>query len=476
MREKNDLGAQGSGSLHKNMKKRESEGKRGNAARTETSGGRRSDREGTGTTGGQYSDAAGIRTSGGRCSGAAETGTPGGRRSDGAGIGMSEGRHSEVLVCPVQKKCGGCQFQGIPYAQQLKIKQRQVEKLLKPFGKVNPIIGMENPYYYRNKVHAVFGRTRNGEVISGTYQENTHKIIPVEQCLIEDQKSAEIIRSIRGLLKSFKIRTYDEDTGYGLLRHVLVRRGFQSGQIMVVLVLASPILPSKNNFVAALRRLHPDITTIILNVNDKKTSMVLGEKEKVLYGPGYIEDALLGKTFRISAKSFYQVNPVQTEVLYRTAIDYAHLTGKERVLDAYCGIGTIGLIAAAEAKEVIGVELNCDAVRDARINAKRNAVTNAQFYNADAGKFMTDLAEQNVSVDVVFMDPPRAGSDEAFLSSVVKLKPKRVVYISCNPETLARDLKYLTGNGYRVEQMQPTDMFCFTEHVETVCLLSGKDK
>lgn len=202
MREKNDLGAQGSGSLHKNMKKRESEGKRGNAARTETSGGRRSDGAGTGITGG-------------RCSDAAES-------------EMSEGRHSDMPMCPVQKKCGGCQFQGIPYAQQLKIKQRQVEKLLKPFGKVNPIIGMENPYYYRNKVHAVFGRTRNGEVISGTYQENTHKIIPVEQCLIEDQKSAEIIRSIRGLLKSFKIRTYDEDTGYGLLRHVLVRRGFQS--------------------------------------------------------------------------------------------------------------------------------------------------------------------------------------------------------------------------------------------------------
>lgn len=381
-----------------------------------------------------------------------------------------------ALACPVQKKCGGCQLLETPYKQQLKIKQRQVEKLLKPFGGVCPIIGMENPYYYRNKVHAVFGRTRTGEIISGTYQENTHKIILVEQCLIEDQKSAEIIRSIRGLLKSFKIKIYDEDTDYGLLRHVLVRRGFQSGQIMVVLVLRSPILPSKNNFVAALRRLHPDITTIILNVNDKRTSMVLGEKEKVLYGPGYIEDTLLGKTFRISAKSFYQVNPVQTEILYQTAIDYAHLTGKERILDAYCGIGTIGLIAASKAKEVIGVELNGDAVRDARINARRNAITNAQFYKADAGKFMTDLAEQNVGVDVVFMDPPRAGSDEAFLSSVVKLHPSKVVYISCNPETLARDLKYLTANGYNVEKIQPTDMFCFTSHVESVVLLSKVQK
>lgn len=380
----------------------------------------------------------------------------------------------ETLTCPVQKKCGGCQFLEMPYAQQLNIKQRQVEKLLRPFGRVCPIIGMENPYYYRNKVHAVFGRTRTGEIICGTYQENTHKIIPVEQCLIEDRKSAEIIRSIRGLLKSFKIKTYDEDTGYGLLRHVLVRRGFQSGQIMVVLVLADPIFPSKNNFVSALRRLHPEITTIILNINDKKTSMVLGEREKTLYGPGYIEDTLLGKTFRISAKSFYQVNPVQTEVLYQTAIGYAALTGKERVLDAYCGIGTIGLLAASQAKEVIGVELNADAIRDARINARRNNITNAKFYNADAGKFMTGLAEQNINVDVAFMDPPRAGSDEAFLSSVVKLQPGKVVYISCNPETLARDLKYLTENGYRVEKIQPTDMFCFTEHVESIVKLVRK--
>ena len=379
---------------------------------------------------------------------------------------------SDVLACGIYKKCGGCQYQGMPYKRQLHIKQRQVEKLLRPFGKVEPIIGMENPYYYRNKVHAVFGRTRNGEIISGTYQANTHKIVPVEQCLIEDQKSGEIIRSIRGLLKSFKIKTYDEDSGYGLLRHVLVRRGFQSGQIMVVLVLASPILPSKNNFVSALRKLHPDITTIVLNVNDKKTSMVLGEREKVLYGPGYIEDTLCGRTFRISAKSFYQVNPVQTEILYRTAIEYAGLTGKERILDAYCGIGTIGLIAAEKAKEVISVELNSDAVRDARVNAKRNGITNVQFYTADAGTFMTDLAAQDVSVDVVLMDPPRAGSDEAFLSSAIRLGPKKIVYISCNPETLARDLKYLTGKGYAVRKIQPVDMFGFTEHVETVVLLS----
>lgn len=375
-------------------------------------------------------------------------------------------------LCPIAKKCGGCQYQGVPYEKQLKEKQKQVEKLLKPFGKVNPIIGMKDPYHYRNKVHAVFGYERSKGIISGTYQANTHKIVPVNECLIEDEKCTAIICSIRDLLKSFKIKTYDEDTGYGLFRHVLVRRGFSSGEIMVVLVLTSPILPSKNNFVAALRKLHPEITTVVLNINDKRTSMVLGDKEKVLYGKGYIEDTLCGCKFRISAKSFYQVNPVQTEVLYGKAIEYAKLTGKERVLDAYCGIGTIGLIAAGRAKEVIGVEVNGDAVRDARVNAKINAISNAQFYHADAGEFMVSLAEQQVSMDVVFMDPPRAGSDEAFLSSAVKLAPKRIVYVSCNPETLARDLGYLTKHGYQVREMQPVDMFGFTEHVESIVLLS----
>ena len=238
--------------------------------------------------------------------------------------------------------------------------------------------------------------------------------------------------------------------------------------------MGSPILPSKNNFVKALRKLHPEITTIVLNVNDKKTSMVLGEKETVLYGKGYIEDTLCGLTFRISPKSFYQVNPVQTEILYGKAMEYAELTGKERVIDAYCGIGTIGMIAAKQAKEVIGVELNKDAVRDAIRNAKRNGMKNITFYQKDAGEFMVQMAAQGEHADVVLMDPPRAGSDEAFLSSVVKLSPERIVYVSCNPVTLARDLKYLTKHGYQAQVCQPVDMFPWTGHVETVCLLSKK--
>ena len=311
-------------------------------------------------------------------------------------------------------------------------------------------------------------------MISGIYQEGTHFIVPVDECLIEDQRADAIIRDIRGLLKSFKIKTYNEDTGYGLFRHVLIRTGYHSGQIMVVLVLGSPILPSKNNFVKALRKLHPEITTIVLNVNGQKTSMILGEKETVLYGKGYIEDELCGKTFRISSKSFYQVNPVQTEKLYGKAIELAGLTGKERVIDAYCGIGTIGLIASDKAKEVISVELNSDAVRDAIANAKRNGIKNVRFYNNDAGVFMRQTADAGESADVVFMDPPRSGSDEKFLSSVLTLHPKKIVYVSCDPTTLARDLKYLTKHGYKARRAIPVDMFPATEHCENCVLLERK--
>ncbi len=388
--------------------------------------------------------------------------------------GKNKKKSTEQAVCPISKKCGSCQYQGMSYHKQLQKKQRQEESLLGSYGKVEPIIGMKNPYYYRNKVHAVFDRDRRGNVISGTYEAKSHRVVPVENCLIEDQKSQEIIHTIKNLLKSFKIKTYDEDTGYGLLRHVMVRRGFKSGEIMVILVLGSPILPSKNNFVKALRKEHPEITTVVLNVNDKKTSMVLGEKEKPIYGPGFIKDELCGCTFRISPKSFYQVNPVQTEILYSTAIEYAGLKGKETIIDAYCGIGTISLIAAKHVKKVIGVELNKDAVKDAKINAKENHITNAEFRQGDAGEFMVKMAENDQKADVVFMDPPRAGSDVKFLSSVVKLNPKKVVYISCGPDTLARDLKYLTKHGYQVKRIQPVDMFPFCDHCETVVLLERK--
>ena len=351
-------------------------------------------------------------------------------------------------VCPYAKKCGGCQYQGVPYSAQLKKKQNQVQGLLKKFGNVKPVIGMKDPYFYRNKVHAVFDRDRKGNIISGIYEAGTHRVVSIEQCLIEDKKSQEIIRTIRGMLKSFKIKTYDEDTGYGLLRHVLVRRGFSTGEVMVVLVVASPIFPSKNNFVKALRKVHPEISTVVLNINDKNTSMVLGEREIVLYGKGFIRDTLCGKSFRISPKSFYQVNSVQTEILYGKAVEFAGLTGKEKVIDAYCGIGTIGLVASGKAREVVGVELNKDAVRDARINARENKVVNISFRQGDAGEFMEAMAEAGEKADVVFMDPPRSGSDEKFMSSVIQLNPHKIVYISCDPHTLARDLKYFTKHRH----------------------------
>lgn len=380
-------------------------------------------------------------------------------------------RHTKS-PCPVSGKCGSCQYLHLSYQEQLKAKQNTLSALLKGLCPLRGMIGMDNPYHYRNKVHAVFGCDRRGKPVSGIYEANSHRIVPVESCLIEDEKADEIIGTVRCLLPSFKIRNYDEDTGYGLLRHVLVKRGFSTGEIMVVLVTASPVFPSKNNFVKALLKEHPDITTIIQNINGRGTSMVLGEKEHTLYGPGYIEDVLCSCTFRISSKSFYQVNPVQTEILYGKALEMAGLTGKETVIDAYCGIGTIGIIASKKAKEVIGIELNPDAVRDAVQNARRNSVNNIRFYCNDAGRFMTEMARRKGKADVVIMDPPRTGSTKAFMDSIAALEPERVIYISCGPDTLARDLRYMKTLGYHAREGWGVDLFPWTGSIETVCLLS----
>ena len=362
----------------------------------------------------------------------------------------------------------------LSYPEQLKYKQAKAVKLLGGFHRVNDIIGMESPFHYRNKVQAAFGRTRGGEIISGVYQSSTHNIVKTDSCLIEDEIADEIIVTVRKLVKDFKLTVYDEKKGSGFLRHVLVKRGFATGEIMVVLVTGTSVFPSKNNFIKELLGIYPNITTIVQNVNNKFTSMVLGEKETVLYGKGYIEDVLCGMTFRISPKSFYQINPVQTEILYNKAMEFADLNGKERVIDAYCGIGTIGLVASKNAGRVIGCELNPDAVRDAKINAKINGVENINFVCADAGEFMLGMKERGEKCDVLFMDPPRAGSDKKFLSCAVALSPDKIVYISCNPETQRRDLFYLVKNGYKVRKIQPVDMFPFTSHVETVVQLVRK--
>lgn len=374
--------------------------------------------------------------------------------------------------CPYFKKCGACQMIDTPYKEQLKIKQARVEELIGQFTKVDSFIGMEKPEHYRCKVHAVFTHDKKGNPQTGIYSEGTHDVVPIDRCYLEDEKADAIIRTVRDMLKSFKIKTFDENNGFGLFRHILVRVGRNSGQIMVVLVLTSPILPSKNNFVKALLDKHPEITTIVLNVNDKQTSMILGEKEKVLYGPGYITDTLCGMEFKISPKSFYQVNPDQTEVLYSKAIEFADLTGDEVALDCYCGVGTIGIIASPHVKQVVGVELNKDAVRDAKINAKMNNIKNINFHCMDASEFMVDLAEAGEKVDLVFMDPPRSGSTQVFIDSLFKLSPKKVVYISCSPDSLAIDLAMLKKGGYKVDKAVPVDMFPFTRSVETVVLLT----
>ena len=375
------------------------------------------------------------------------------------------------IKCPLYKKCGGCQIQNLSYERQLSFKQVKVIKLLGRYHHVSEIIGMENPYHYRNKVQAAFGE-RKGEIISGVYQSSTHNIVPVDSCLIEDKLADEIIVTVRKLLKSFKLRPFNDVTMKGFLRHVLIKRGFLSGEIMVVLVTSVMDFTKESQFINALLSRHPEITTIVQNVNNKRTSLVLGEESRVLFGSGYIEEELCGLRFRISPKAFYQINPIQTEVLYNKAIEFAELSGTERLLDAYCGTGTIGLIASKFAKEVIGVELNGDAVKDAVVNAELNGVSNIKFYKADAGKFMVEAAEAGERFDAVIMDPPRAGASLDFLRSLVTLAPEKIVYISCNPETQARDLSYLTRKGYKVRRIQPVDMFPHTEHVETVVLLA----
>lgn len=369
--------------------------------------------------------------------------------------------------CPHAKKCGGCQLSNLTYEEQLHLKQAKLIRMLGKYGHVEEIIGMEDPTHYRNKIQAAF-RAKSGKVISGVYQSSSRHIIEVEACMLEDVCAAPILKTIRKMCVNFKIKPYDIMTGTGFLRHVLIRKGFSSGEIMVVLVTAKGEFKSARSFCNELIRRHPEITTVVWNVNPSDTPLMLGVQSQVLFGEGYITDKLCGLDFRISPRSFYQVNPVQTEVLYATAKAYASLTGKEKIIDAYCGTGTIGLCMADGASEIIGVEVNRDAVSDAKDNATRNGVSNATYVCDDAGKFMAEMAMRGESADVVITDPPRAGCSREFLQSLLSLSPTRVVYVSCNPETLARDLYTLTRGGYKVSKIQPVDLFPYTGHVECV--------
>ena len=374
------------------------------------------------------------------------------------------------------KKCGGCPMLGLDYAEQLKQKEAAVRKLVGKYGPVAPIRGAENPCHYRNKVISTFAAGPGGKLVSGIYAAGTHKVLPVESCLLQDEVLDTVMQAVRAAASTCRYQPYNEDKGTGLLRHCLLRRGVVSGQVMVVLVTAQPVLPGAKNFVRALlaeaEKRHVPVTTVVQNYNPRRTSVVLGEEEKVLYGKGFILDTLCGKTYALSPRSFYQINHDQTEVLYGLAVEAARLTGKEVVLDAYCGIGTIGLTASGRVKQVVGVELNRDAVRDAIGNARHNDVKNARFFAADATQWITEAAAAGQRADVIFMDPPREGSTPQFIESVARMAPKRVVYVSCNPETMARDLALLTAKGYRAEGFTPVDLFPQTAHVETVVLLS----
>ncbi len=378
---------------------------------------------------------------------------------------MAQGGH-----CPVYKKCGGCQLD-VTYPQQLSFKQRTVTELLGRFHSVEPIIGMEEALHYRCKVSSAMGFSR-GRVISGVWQASSGKLVTMESCALEDPRAAEIMAAIRALLPRFRLRTYDERVGKGFLRFVTIRIGRQTGQILVALGTGAGNFPGKKDFVRALVERCPQITTVVQCVSTDRLNLVLGKNEKALYGPGHIIDKLCGYSFQISARSFFQVNPAQTERLYALAVEFAGLRGQEKVIDAYCGVGTIGIIAAEKAGQVLAVESNAEAVHNAIGNLKRNEIENVRVVKADAGAFMSALAEEGEQVDVVFTDPPRAGCSRQFLEALVQLKPEKVVYVSCAPDTQARDLNYLTKNGYRVKRIRPVDMFPYTRHVESVVLLT----
>ena len=368
---------------------------------------------------------------------------------------------------------------GLDYAEQLKQKEAAVRKLVGKYGPVAPIRGAENPCHYRNKVISTFAAGPGGKLVSGIYAAGTHKVLPVESCLLQDEVLDTVMQAVRAAASACRYQPYNEDKGTGLLRHCLLRRGVVSGQVMVVVVTAQPVLPGAKNFVRALlaeaEKRHVPVTTVVQNYNPRRTSVVLSEEEKVLYGKGFILDTLCGKTYALSPRSFYQINHDQTEVLYGLAVEAARLTGKEVVLDAYCGIGTISLFLAQKAKQVYGVEIVPPAIADAKDNARRNGIQNAEFYVGKAEEILPHKYEtENVKADVIVVDPPRKGCDEALLETIVKMQPERVVYVSCDSATLARDLKYLTKKGYQVKKIQPVEMFAFTEHVETVCLLSKK--
>lgn len=411
----------------------------------------------------------------------------------------------KTYTCPHAASCGACEWLSVPYERQLERKQQALKELFEPLGaEVEPVLGMEEPLAYRAKVMTPFVRAERGRPTFGMYRKGTHEVIEARECLVEAPQARPILRTIAELAWKYHIKPYDEDTGRGLLRHAIVRCAHASEEVMVTLVINRREFPHKREFVRDLRAAHPAIATVVFNVNTRNTNAVLGPHSSTAYGQGWLEDRLCGCSFRIPSSAFYQTNPAQTEVLYRTAVELARLRGGERVLDAYCGIGTIGIVAAREARrnalakplhkkkaaraaargkkpkatlapeqqvELVGVEDVPAAIEAARENARLNHVNGTTFVQADAGRFLKEVAQP---FDVVFMDPPRSGASEEFIEGLRAAAPKRIVYISCNPATQVRDIRAL-GSAYRIQRVVPVDMFPHTKHVECVVLMSRKD-
>ena len=377
--------------------------------------------------------------------------------------------------CPAYKRCGGCSLQHMTYAKTLAFKRQVVIDNLTRIGglsdlEIKPTLGMKDPLRYRNKAQYPVGIGKAGPV-AGFFARHSHEIIESKTCDIQHQSNDLARDAVMEFIRANRISIYDEATNRGLIRHVVTRVGFHTGEVMVIIVSASSSIPKTDKLVTLLRGRIPDLKSVVLNINDKPGNVILGDRNTILYGKDTIEDKLGDLVFEISPLSFYQTNPVQTEVLYNKAIEYAGLTGKETVFDLYCGIGTIALFAAGKAKRVIGVEVVPEAFEAAKHNSERNGITNAEFYCGEVEKLVPELNEQGIKADVIFVDPPRKGCDEALLKSLVDMAPERIIYVSCNPSTLARDLKYLGENGFKTGDVQPVDMFPWTEHVECVTVL-----
>ncbi len=405
--------------------------------------------------------------------------------------------HRVEPKCPVARQCGGCQLQSLSYEEQLKFKERKVYNNLVRIGKfehVNrivdkdaktgegcgqgiqflPIMGMDEPWRYRNKAQFPFGKNKNGEIITGFYAGRTHDIIENEDCLLGAEVNREILDKIKDYMKRCGVEPYDEENHRGLIRHALIRVGFKTGEIMVCLVINGKKLPGEDVLVKSLKEMK-GMTSISYSINRDKTNVIMGKDIVNLYGPGYITDYIGDVKYRISPLSFYQVNPVQTEKLYSTALEYAGLTGGETVWDLYCGIGTISLFLAKKAKKVYGVEIVPEAIDDARENARINGIDNVEFYVGKAEEVLPEkYKNEGIYADVIVVDPPRKGCDEVCLDTIVKMAPKRVVYVSCDSATLARDLRYLADRGYEVVKVRCCDMFGHSSHCESIVLLQRK--